>query len=238
MTGNQLAAEYLFQQLESYGARVWYEEFVTPDGYLLVNVVGELPGKDNKLIYGVMAHFDTTATIPSVSPGADDNATGVSATLEILRILSGYQLTHPVRAIFTNAEDSGLLGSDAWAKRAVREKTPIEGVFNIDSVGSSRKGTTLILNGDGKSAWMSDLVTRVNDAYGVGQSINALTSKDIVADDNYVRAQGIESIMIARELFKESPYHHTANDLVENVSVPYAVSATQVVLLAVAALAQ
>jgi len=238
LTGNQLAADYLFTQLESYGAKVWYEDFVTPDGFLLVNVVGELPGKDNLKIYGMMAHFDTTAAIPSVSPGADDNATGVAATLEIMRILSVYQLNHPVRAIFTNAEDSGLLGSDAWAKRALKEKTPIEGIFNIDSVGSTRKGATLILNGDQKSAWMTDLMSRVNESYGIGQSISALQSSAIVADDSYVRAQGIESIMIARELFGESPYHHTANDLIETVSIPYTVSATQVVLLSVASLVQ
>ena len=238
LTGNQLAAEYLFQQLEATGARVWYEDFVTPDGLLLVNVIGELPGKDESKIYGMMAHFDTTATIPSVSPGADDNATGVAATLEIMRVLSGYQLTHPMRAIFTNAEDSGLLGSDAWAKRAVKEKTPIEGVFNVDSVGSSRRGEMLILNSDQKSAWMSDIMERVNDAYGMGQSIDALQSSAIVADDNYVRGQGIESIMIARELYKESQYHHTANDLIEHVSIPVTVSATQVVLLSVASLVQ
>ncbi len=238
LTGNQMAAEYLFQQLEAAGARVWYEDFVTPDGLLLVNVVGELPGKDKTSIYGVMAHFDTTATIPSVSPGADDNATGVAATLEIMRVLSGYQLKHPVRAIFTNAEDSGLLGSDAWAKRAVKEKTPIEGVFNVDSVGSTRRGEVLILNGDQKSAWMSDIMGRVNDAYGMGQAIEARQSSAIVADDNYVRAQGMESIMIARELYKESQYHHTANDLIEHVSIPVTVSATQIVLLSVASLVQ
>lgn len=238
LTGNQLAADYLYTELESYGAKVWYEDFITPDGLLLVNIVGELPGKDDLKMYGIMAHLDTTAAIPSVSPGADDNATGVAATLEIMRIFSGYQLNHPVRAIFTNAEDSGLLGSDAWAKRAVKEKTPVEGVFNIDSVGSTRKGETLIVNGDQKSAWMSDLITRVNDAYGTGQAINALQSSAIVADDTYVRAQGFESIMIARELFGESPFHHTANDVVENMSIPYTASATQVVLLSVASLLQ
>lgn len=236
--GNQMAADYLFQKLESYGARVWYEDFVTPDGLLLVNVVGELPGEDTSKIYGVMAHLDTTATIPSISPGADDNATGVAASLEIARVLGGYQLKYPVRIVFTNAEDSGLLGSDAWAKRAVAEKTPIEGVFNIDSVGSARKGRVMVLNGDAKSAWMSDLMLRINDAYGFGEEISALQTDAIVADDNYVRAQGIESIMIARELFGESPYHHTANDLFENVSVPHVVASTQVVLLTMAALVQ
>ncbi|HWV34784.1 MAG TPA: hypothetical protein VNZ55_04075, partial [Thermomicrobiales bacterium] len=79
---------------------------------------------------------------------------------------------------------------------------------------------------------------RINDAYGFGEEISALQTDAIVADDNYVRAQGLESIMIARELFGESPYHHTANDLFENVSVPHVVTTTEIVLLAMAALVQ
>ncbi|MGC4107695.1 MAG: M28 family peptidase [Thermomicrobiales bacterium] len=236
LTGNQLAADYLFQKLESYGLTVWYEDFITPDGLLLVNIVAELPGADSSKIYAVMAHMDTTAKIPGVSPGADDNATGVAASLEIARILAGYQLKHPVRIVLTNAEDSGLLGSDAWAKRAAKAKTPIEGVFNIDSVGSTRQGTAMILNGDANSAWMMDLMVRVNDAYGLGNAVWPNQNSGIVADDNYVRAQGIESIMIARELFGQSPYHHTSDDLIEHVSIDQVNKSTAVVLLCIASL--
>ncbi|MGN6032762.1 MAG: M28 family metallopeptidase [Thermomicrobiales bacterium] len=238
LVGNQMAADYLYQKLESYGLTVWYEDFITPDGLLLVNIVGELPAADASKIYGVMAHMDTTANPPGISPGADDNATGVAANLEIVRILAGYDLKHPVRVIFTNAEDSGLLGSDAWAKRAVKEKTPIEGVFNIDSVGSTRQGEALILNGDAKSSWMMDLMVRVNDAYGIGNAVWPNQNDKIVADDNYVRAQGIESIMIARELFGQSPYHHTANAVIDHVSIDQVTKTTAVVLLSVASLVQ
>lgn len=238
LPGNQMAAEYLFQKLESYGLRVWYEDFITPDGLLLVNVVGELPGADSSKIYATMAHFDTTSNPPGVSPGADDNATGVAATLEIARILSGYQLKYPVRIVMSNAEDSGLLGSDAWAKRAVKEKTPIEGVFNIDSVGSTRQGTALILNGDANSAWMMDLMKRVNDAYGLGNAVWPNQNPKINADDNYVRAQGIEAIMIARELYGQSPYHHTPNDIIDHVSIDQVSETTAVVLLSIASLVQ
>jgi len=238
LVGNQMAADYLFQKLESYGLTVWYEDFITPDGLLLVNIVGEIPASDASKIYGVMAHMDTTANPPGISPGADDNATGVAANLEIVRILAGYDLKHPVRVIFTNAEDSGLLGSDAWAKRAVKEKTPIEGVFNIDSVGSTRQGQAIILNGDAKSSWMMDLMVRVNDAYGIGNAVWPNQNDKIVADDNYVRAQGIESIMIARELFGQSPYHHTANDVIDHVSIDQVTKTTAVVLLSVASLVQ
>ncbi|MEJ7901895.1 MAG: hypothetical protein WKF63_08595, partial [Thermomicrobiales bacterium] len=38
--GNMQAAEYLYRQLESYGLDVWYEDFLSWEGYLMVNVIG------------------------------------------------------------------------------------------------------------------------------------------------------------------------------------------------------
>ncbi|HYJ13827.1 MAG TPA: M28 family peptidase, partial [Thermomicrobiales bacterium] len=77
--GNMRAAEYLYARLESYGLNVWYEEFLTWEGFLAVNVIGEVPGRDPSSIYGVMAHFDTIADDTNDSPGADDNASGLAA---------------------------------------------------------------------------------------------------------------------------------------------------------------
>jgi hypothetical protein len=119
-TGNVMAAEYLFTRLESYGLTVWYEDFVTPEGLLSTNVIGELPGQDPGSIYAVMAHLDTVAADFSSAPGADDNATGVAAALEIARILSGYELKYPVHIILVNAEETAILGSDAYARDPMR----------------------------------------------------------------------------------------------------------------------
>lgn len=236
--GNAIAAEYLFQRLEAYGLTVAYEDFLTPDGYLLSNIIGELPGADASAIYGVMAHFDSTSVQISAAPGADDNATGVAASLEMARVLSGYKLSHPVHIIFTNAEEVGIIGSDVFARQAVADGIPYEGIFNIDSVGSDRQGARIILNADARSGWMSDVVVRVNDGYGYGQDIRALQTGSIVADDYKVRDQGIESIMVARELYGDSPVHHTTNDVIESVSIPNATSCTQLILISLAALVQ
>jgi Zn-dependent M28 family amino/carboxypeptidase len=238
LAGNQIAAEYLFQRLESYGLNVWYEDFLTPEGILLVNVVGEVPGKDQSAVYGVMAHFDTTSEAPGTAPGADDNATGIAASLEIARILAGYQLKHPVRIIFVNAEEVGILGSNVWARTANANDVPMEGVFNVDSVGSDRQGSLMILNSDAESAWMQDLLIEMNNAYGLGQEVMSRQNPGIVADDNMVREQGIEAVMIARELYGWSPYHHSSSDVMDFVSIDNVVSMTYVVLLSVASLVQ
>ena len=236
LAGNQIAAEYLFQEMESYGLKVWYEDFLTPEGILLVNVVGEVPGKDTSAVYGVMAHFDSISDAPGTAPGADDNSTGIAVSLEIARILAGYTLEHPVRITFVNAEEVGILGSNVWARHAQAQGVPIEGVFNVDSVGSNRQGRLLIFNSDARSSWMQDLMIRINDSYGLGNEIMSRQNPAIVADDNMVREQGIEAVMIARELYGWSPYHHSSGDVIDHVSVDNVMSTTYVVLLSVASL--
>lgn len=234
--GNVMSAEYLFLRLEAYGMSVRYEDFISPEGTLTSNVIAELPGRDPTSIYGLLAHFDSTSEQFSNAPGADDNATGVAASLEIARILSQYDLEHPVHIIFVNAEETGIIGSRVFARNAVAAGVPYEGIFNLDSIGSARNGQQFWLNSDVNSEWMMALMIRVNDTYGLGQTIQARINPAIVADDNRLRDEGLESILIARELYGTSPYHHTSEDTIDNVSIPYTVSATQLMLLTMASL--
>lgn len=232
--GNQIAADYLFQELESYGMTVWYEDFIMWDGYLLVNVVAELPGADDSEVYAIMAHFDTMNTEnPRVAPGADDNASGIAATLETVRILSQYQLNHPVRVAFVNAEEVGIVGAPAWAKESNQKNVPIMGVFNVDSVGSIDNRPLIYTNATGTSVWMQDHLTDINNQYGLGEDLQHRQTDAIVADDNYVRAEGIPAVMIAREVYGGPHLHHTVEDVPSTMSPGAVVDTTYIVMLAV-----
>ena len=236
--GNQIAADYLYQELESYGLTVWFEDFIMWDGYLLVNVVAEIPGADDSEVYAMMAHFDTiNLENPRVAPGADDNASGIAVTLEVARILSGYQLNHPVRIAFVNAEEVGIIGSPAWARESNNKNVPIAGVFNVDSVGSVRNRPVVITNADANSAWMQQLMTQINDEYGLMETFDHHQSDAIVADDNFVRAEGIPAVMVARELYGLNEFHHTLGDVEANVSIGGIVDTTNLILLCVWTLA-
>lgn len=236
--GNVMTAEYLFTRLESYGLEVWYEDFITWDGYLSSNVVGEIPGRDETMVYGVMAHLDSIAESFDEAPGADDNASGVAGALEIARILAGYELDHPVHIIFVNAEETMIIGSMAYADAIVQNGVPIEGIFNLDTIGNPVYGTRLILNSGPQSAWMTDLLIDINAGYGLGQDIRAYQSDGIVSDDTMLRRQGIEAVLVARLLADDYGVHHSSADTIDNMSFENTVSATQLVLLAIAAVAQ
>lgn len=107
--------EYLRRSLQSTGWQVEEQPFETG-----VNLVATWPlalvagdrlspsagGTSPKLLVG--AHYDTVAG----SPGADDNATGVAALLEIGRVYTG---AADLMLVFFDREEQGLEGSLAFA---------------------------------------------------------------------------------------------------------------------------
>jgi len=68
------------------------------------------------------------------APGADDNASGVGALLEAVRILAGAsaQLTHDVVVYLYAGEEAGLLGSAEIAQQNKSQKVNVRGVLQLD----------------------------------------------------------------------------------------------------------
>lgn len=78
----------------------------------VTNIVGVLPGTEPNLpAILLMAHYDT---VPN-SPGAADDTAGVAAALEIVANLKAAgPRARDVIVLFTDGEEAGLLGSDAF----------------------------------------------------------------------------------------------------------------------------
>jgi len=79
------------------------------------NVVGVLAGADREApAVLVMSHYDSVHN----SPGAADDALGAAAALEIARALkAGPQPARDVIFLFTDGEEAGLMGADAFFAR-------------------------------------------------------------------------------------------------------------------------
>lgn len=241
-TGNVMAGEYLYRRFANYGLDVWFEDFVTDDGLLVLNVVAELPGDDPSETYLVLGHYDSLNDLSgpdqSESPGADDNASGVAGMVEIARLLSQRRLSYPVRFFATNVEEVGLQGVKAFGRRLSEEGTEITGAYNVDAIASAAHGSQLVLNGDAGSAWLEEILSDVNDRYGLGQALLVRQNPVIVADDNFLRDAGVPTILVARELFGWSSLLHTPDDNMSTVDMANVRGATQLVLLGVATLVQ
>ena len=78
----------------------------------------------------VAAHYDTV----SVSPGADDNASGVAVVLEVARLFGSRPTPRTLQVAFFDEEERGLRGSMAFVANEADLKN-LRGVIVMDMVG-------------------------------------------------------------------------------------------------------
>ena len=109
------------------------------------NVLGMIPGKNTKEYVIVGAHFDHLGIDPALDGdqiynGADDNASGVSAVLQIARafLASGQQPERNVIFAFWDGEEKGLLGSKYFVQTCPF-LSQIKGYLNFDMIGRNNK---------------------------------------------------------------------------------------------------
>ena len=110
--------------------------------FLAQNIIGILPGKNQKLGHLVItAHHDHMGIVDNeILYGADDNGSGISALIELSRILgtsfkNGIRPKRTIIFLSTDAEEKRLLGSDYYINNPV---LPIKNVFcnvNFDMIG-------------------------------------------------------------------------------------------------------
>lgn len=112
----------------------------------ITNVIATLPGTDpSGRTLVVSGHYDSRVKNPldatSPAPGADDDASGVAAVLEMAHVMSHYRFPATIVFMAVAGEEQGLNGSTHWAQLAKEQGTPIEAMFDNDIIGSSRSDT-------------------------------------------------------------------------------------------------
>ncbi len=111
----------------------------------LANVLGVIRGERDDEYVVVGAHLDHEGMYPDVAGdniynGADDNASGVSAVLQIMKAFAGSG-AKPKRSIifaFWDGEEQGLLGSEYFTS-CFNDIKRVKGYLNFDMVGRDNK---------------------------------------------------------------------------------------------------
>jgi Zn-dependent M28 family amino/carboxypeptidase len=117
----------------------------------IVNVVAIQRGRTDPGRY-VMLTGDIDSRVSDVmdatseNPGANDNASGVAATLEAARILSRYPTDASIVYAGLSGEEQGLFGGEILAERAMEEGWEITAVINNDMIGNISGITGVIDN--------------------------------------------------------------------------------------------
>ncbi len=129
------AANYIRSTFQAQGHRVHSEVFEL-DGRPVENLVVTIPGDSSDIVL-IGAHYDTHPG----SPGADDNASGVAALLELGLALRGARPQRTIRLVaFVNEEypfaRTEAMGSVVHARRARARGDVIHAMVSIESVGN------------------------------------------------------------------------------------------------------
>ena len=117
------------------------------DGAIARNVIGIIPGNTSKVVI-VMAHYDNLGMLGgSFFPGADSNASGVAALLQVARMLSHMKACHKtynasVLFVALDGKEKGQAGAaDLWSRirdgRLGFGPGDISLVVNLDQLGST-----------------------------------------------------------------------------------------------------
>ncbi len=132
----QATTDYLRSSLVQAGYTV-SEQTYTVDGNAATNLEAELPGSDRASGLVVLgAHCDSVLG----TVGANDNATGVAATLELARLLKGTRLRRTIRFVFFVNEEppyfkTESMGSLVYARQLRRDGVPISAMISLETIG-------------------------------------------------------------------------------------------------------
>lgn len=130
---------YLLDEIGRAGLEAEVQEAVVPAGdppgvhrlTRVRNVIARLPGRGEGDAILLAAHYDS---VPA-SPGAGDDAAGVAALLETMRILAeGEPLSRHIIFLFTDAEELGLLGARAFVDAGLADE--VGWVLNFEARGA------------------------------------------------------------------------------------------------------
>ncbi len=128
---------YIRAQFEAWGYQVEPDSF-SFQGQPFQNLIArKQPSQTPRFLIG--AHFDA---VPG-TPGADDNASGVAALLEIAYCLAASDIVHQIDFVAFNLEEYNMIGSQHLAQRLKRENKPLTGMLSLEMIGftSSKPGS-------------------------------------------------------------------------------------------------
>jgi acetylornithine deacetylase/succinyl-diaminopimelate desuccinylase-like protein len=121
-----------------------------PQPTIITNVVATLKGSQPEAtdrIYVVSGHYDSMCGSPTDgkcdAPGANDDASGTAAVLEMARVMAKYEFDATIVFMAVAGEEQGLLGSTHFAEEAKKKNWNVDAMFTNDIVGNTLGGNGL-----------------------------------------------------------------------------------------------
>jgi Zn-dependent M28 family amino/carboxypeptidase len=204
-----------------------------------VNLILRLPGANPELPpLLVGAHYDG----PFQSIGADDNASGVAALLELARRWAIDPPTRPVWIVAFDQEEWGMLGSRALARELRAAGQPLRLMASLEMLAYTsaeqtypipamrriygERGDFIALIANAGAAWLlpglvramgRHVPTKVLPVFDRGRSLPDVR----LSDHSPFWDEGYNALMVTDTSFMRNPNYHQMSDTIETLDLPF-----------------
>ncbi len=242
--GHSYVQQYIRQQLEQWG-EIQTHEF-TIRGQTHQNFILNLPAnatsrRKQKPPILIGAHYDA---VPG-TPGADDNATGVAALLELAKALATEPANYPIQLVAFDMEEYGLLGSAQYAADLRQQQQPLRLMLSLEMLGyrnpaphSQRypaglerfypnRGDFIALVGNLPT--IPDLIHLSRSIRNIGvpsewlpvPNRGLMVSQTRLSDHASFWDKGYRAMMVTDTAFMRNPHYHKATDTITTLDLDF-----------------
>jgi hypothetical protein len=242
---NVEAAHWLRAQFQTLGyTDVVFHDFIH-NAVTRHNVICTKPGKVDPSKYLIIcAHYDSRMAnlgdTTGAAPGADDNASGVAALLEIARALLTIDTIYSVQLVAFSGEEQGLIGSTAYASFVNSSGMQIPLLINLDMIGHPENpanptvvverdmGNHITVNDAPSQAFALKMTQAAADFTTINTALGPIYSSD------YMPFEHLGYVCIgAFDGADTAPFYHTVNDTLDKVDMGFCTEVIRMVLATV-----
>ena len=190
------------------------------DGIVGRNVVGYI---DNGAAYTIAlgAHYDhlgfgSEGSLhrgdPEIHNGADDNASGTAALIQLARILKLKKSKYNFLFIAFSGEENGLWGSNYYSKNSTVAIDSINYMLNMDMVGRMKEDRSIAINGVGTSPVWKEVIEKVNS-----DSLKIVTSESGVGPSDHTSFY-LQDVPVLHFFTGQHPDYHRPSDDADKIN--------------------
>lgn len=220
-------AEEFFKKSDISPVFETYRDSFDIEGKFTFNVVGKVgdfqPGRETIILSAHLDHIGKLdSEVDSIYNGANDNASGVTAVMQIGKFLTRQNHDYNIILALFSAEEKGLVGSRYFAKSLSEQNMKPSLVINFEMIGTSMlsKPGKVYLTG----YKLSDMAKKINESleeefvvfFDKAEEYNLFRRSD-----NYPLYEefNIPSQTISSFDFQKNSFYHHEDDEIENLDI-------------------
>jgi len=225
---HKLSRKYIYHYAKNYLSEVFEQQFYYPSD-TISNIIAVQKGikyPEKKII--LSGHYDSiswTYKDSTIAPGADDNASGVAAVMEAIRLLSQIETDYTIYYIFWDWEEDGCQGSENFVFDDP-ERTDLLSMICLDMIAYDAldSGIVDVYCEDDENP-LIDIVSSVTHDYEIGLILKfwyiqgPSDTMPFGFVDNYCR-----TLLLSERFWNykpNTPYYHTVDDKIVHFNLDY-----------------